>query len=86
MAFIHVRLEDSSVIDLVVYDTKHSALAIKFKTGSTWAYLDVPIEVYDELTSAKSAGNYFNNHIRNYYIAEKMQSLTVDMEVLTDEI
>jgi hypothetical protein len=86
MAFLHLKLENSSVIDLVVYDTKLSALAIKFRTGSLWTYLNVPIEVYDELVTAKSAGNYFNNHIRNYYISEKMQSSQINIGALTDEI
>lgn len=86
MAFLHLKLENSSVIDLVVYDTKLSALAIKFKTGSLWAYLNVPIEVYDELVTAKSAGNYFNNHIRNFYISEKMQASQINIGALTDEI
>lgn len=71
MTILNKKLTSSSVIKRVVYDTKLSALAVQFNSESIWVYLDVPIEVYDELINAHSAGNYFNKHIRNVYESEQ---------------
>lgn len=62
---------DSSVIKYAVYDIKREALAIQFQSNTVWVYLEVPIDVYDEMIAAKSTGNYFNKHIRNVYPSER---------------
>lgn len=71
MAFFTFKPESSSVIKFLAYDSKKEALAIQFHSDSVWIYLGVSLEVYDELISAKSVGNYFNKHIRNMYESER---------------
>lgn len=70
MAYLHHK-PDSSVIKFALYDTKRESLAIQFHSNTVWVYLDVSLEVYDELISAESAGAYFNKHIRNIYASER---------------
>lgn len=70
MAYLHHQ-PDSSVIKHILYDIKKESLAIQFHSNTVWIYLEVPIDVYDELVSAKSSGNYFNKHIRNVYPSER---------------
>lgn len=70
MAYLHHK-PDSTVIKLALYDTKRQSLAIQFHSNTVWVYMDVAIEVYDELISAESTGAYFNKHIRNIYPSER---------------
>jgi hypothetical protein len=71
MNLLHTKIVDSSVISVVIYDVEEEVLAIQFLSGSVWIYFDVSLEVYDELISAKSVGNYFNHHIRNFYASKQ---------------
>lgn len=70
MTILYNKVE-SSAIKQVAYDTSTSIFVTVFHTGSMWAYIDVPIEIYNELICASSVGNYFNLHIRNFYDAQK---------------
>lgn len=81
MTIIYNKVE-SSAIKQIAYDTSTSILVTVFHTGSMWAYIDVPIEVYDELIHAPSIGNYFNLHIRNFYASQKYapSNATTDRE------
>ena len=68
--FPHSFQSESSNIDKVVHDGV-STLGVKFKNGRTYAYTDVPIEVFqvmravDEQTG--SCGSHFNKTVRNAY-------------------
>ena len=42
-------------------------LIVKFKTGATYSYKDVPIRVFIELTTAESVGRYFNREVKGKY-------------------
>ena len=60
---------DSTVLKTAYYSDKYNCIVIHFRTGSVWMYQDVSHDTFYQLVSAKSAGNYFNNHIRKYYSA-----------------
>jgi hypothetical protein len=57
----------STVIDSISYDPERRELAITFKSGRTYVYDDVPIDIYEELLAADSQGAYFNHNIRDAY-------------------
>lgn len=66
------HIPDSSFIFACLWNIEYQTLAVLFKTGSIWVYYNVPEEVYEELITAESTGNYFNSNIRNVYEAEKI--------------
>ena len=57
----------SSVIASVGYDADAEMLEVKFHTGRTYRYFDVPRRVHRELLAAGSIGAYFNSEIRARY-------------------
>jgi hypothetical protein len=59
----------SSFIQNVSWDTNTEVLLVKFVSGTTWVYQDVPEEIYNRLVKSPSVGQYFNKNIRNKYIS-----------------
>jgi KTSC domain len=57
----------SSVLPDVKYDRRSRTLDLRFVTGRTFRYSDIPPEVYERLMSANSKGAFFNTHIRDEY-------------------
>src|SRR4051812_10535848 len=57
----------SSVLTEVKYDRRSRALDLRFVTGRTYRYSEVPPEMYERLMSAESKGAFFNAHIRYVY-------------------
>lgn len=57
----------SSLIQRAMYDASKQTLAVTFATGRTYLYFDVPLDVYAELQTATSQGQYFNWRIRDQY-------------------
>lgn len=49
------------------YDEQTRLLQIRFVSGRTYAYKDVPQDVADGLGSAGSPGQYFNNSIKGTF-------------------
>jgi uncharacterized protein YuzE len=58
---------DSSVMTRVEYDDSTHELDIKFSSGKTYRYFEVPAEVYASLLDAESKGEFFNEHIKDVY-------------------
>lgn len=58
---------DSSVIAAVGYDDGARRLRLEYRSGRTYDYLDVPPEVYEELMSGGSMGEYVNGVIKPNY-------------------
>ena len=56
---------ESSNIAAVGYDGEEKELRIEFNSGKTYAYQDVPSELFDGIMEAKSVGKYFHANIRN---------------------
>lgn len=57
----------SSLVQRAIYDPAKQTLAVTFSTGRTYLYFDVPPDVYTELQTADSMGQYFNWRIRDQY-------------------
>jgi hypothetical protein len=63
----------STAIEQVSYDEGAQVLRAKFRdSGLTYAYHDVPQELYDGLIFANSLGGYFNAHIRDHFDCEEL--------------
>ena len=68
----------SSVLTEVKYDPHSRALEIRFVTGRTFRYSDIPPELYERLVSAYSKGTFFNAHIRNAYAYRELSAQSQD--------
>jgi hypothetical protein len=58
---------ESSLMTGVKYDEKARELDIRFTSGKTYRYFDVPADVYIRLLGADSKGEFFNEEIRGAY-------------------
>jgi hypothetical protein len=58
---------ESSMLAAVGYDAELKALVVLYNSGKAYQYLEVPPDVYDGLTSARSKGRYMLDHIIEYY-------------------
>ena len=58
---------DSSSIDQIGYDEDNRELWIRFKSGETYAYSDVPATTHEEIMRADSKGSYFNREVKPNY-------------------
>lgn len=58
---------DSSSIDQIGYAEPERELWIRFKSGDTYVYSDVPPATHEEIMRADSKGSYFNREIRPNY-------------------
>lgn len=57
----------SSNLSAMRYDEDSRLLQIRFLSGRTYDFKDVPADVADGLKQADSAGRYFNNSIKGVY-------------------
>ena len=57
----------SSNLDACSYDVESGTLRIRFKSGRTYSYKDVPPDVASGLEQASSPGSYFNSSIKGVY-------------------
>jgi hypothetical protein len=62
----------SSAIRTVEYDEVRQHLVITLANKRTYRYLDVPPEIYRAFLAAASKGRYYNDHIRDVYIYERL--------------
>jgi KTSC domain len=65
-----VRL-NSSAISAVDYNERSLNLNITFTSGDTYTYYLVPAWKYAGLISASSAGQYFNDNIRDQHTSNR---------------
>jgi len=63
----------SSVVAAIRYDEKTCKLRIIFQSGSIYDYLKVPLNVYNEMKTASSKGEFLNKHIKPVYEYEKIR-------------
>jgi lysyl-tRNA synthetase class 2 len=67
-------LKSSSFIKKVhPYDPATKTFNIEFNNGSIYKYQDVPAEVYQNLVTAPSQGQYFNEHIKAEYAYDQLR-------------
>ncbi len=57
----------SSMMALVGYDPLTRVLEIQFATGAVYRYLDVPLDLYQDLLDAPSHGRLFHDRIRGVF-------------------
>jgi hypothetical protein len=63
----------STALEQLSYDAQAHVLKARFRDcGRTYAYHDVPQELYDGLLFAESLGAYFNAHIRDRFDCEEV--------------
>jgi len=58
---------ESSTLKSIGYDPETSTLEVEFRRGAIYQYFDVPPDVYAQLMSASSHGQFFVHHIRNHF-------------------
>lgn len=58
---------NSSNVTSIGYDEETSTLEIEFHSGAIYQYFDVPFQVYSDLMSASSKGQYIAQFIKGYY-------------------
>lgn len=57
----------STNIDEIGYDNDRRILEILFRNGSTYQYFDVPSQIFEELRSSSSLGQYINSNIKGHF-------------------
>jgi hypothetical protein len=62
-----MELVESSSIEAIGYDSASAELHVRFRSGHTYVYTDVPRTAYDGLMTAESIGRYFTHFIRPMY-------------------
>jgi hypothetical protein len=63
---------NSTNIARLKYDEQTRHLDIEFRSGKTYRYLNVPMDVWNDFTQAPSAGFFFTKRIRDQYKQEKL--------------
>jgi hypothetical protein len=57
----------SSAIDWIDYDRRRRILTVAFRETGTYAYFDVPPNLYRAFLASDSKGGFFNSRIRGRY-------------------
>ena len=57
----------SSNVEAIGYDEGLRELAVRFKSGGTYVYHDVPKSVFDDFLESESKGRFIANEIKNQY-------------------
>ena len=57
----------SSNISSIGYDPQTSTLEVEFLNGGIYQYYGVPENMYQQLMSAPSKGQFLNTYIKNQY-------------------
>lgn len=57
----------STAVERIAYDTRTQVLTITYRTGRSYDYDSVPLNTYNALMVAASAGSYVNSHIKGHY-------------------
>ena len=71
---------ESSNIEAVAFEQSNplnddplsrGVLAVKFKNGDVYRYLNVPRDIYEQMLDAPSKGTFFNTIIKDTYVSVK---------------
>jgi len=55
------------------YDPQKHVLTIVYVSGNVYDYKDVPEQVYQEMKTAPSKGEFLNQHIKGKYRYKKVE-------------
>lgn len=61
---MHLTPVSSSQIEAIGYDPQHNKLRVKFHSGGTYEYSNVPEDLHHKIMSAKSQGSEFHRLIK----------------------
>jgi hypothetical protein len=64
----------SSVIAAMHYDPTTQTLRVHFVSGLVYDYREVPEEVYKEIKSSRTKGNYLNQKIKGHFPYRKVSN------------
>ena len=57
----------SSMITRVGYDAASMTLTVEFRNGAIYEYFEIPENIFDELVSSASAGQFLAQNIKGIY-------------------
>ena len=63
---------DSSTISNVIYNFPNQTLKVRFNSGQTYEYENVPAQIYENLCKAESQGKFFVEQIKNNFQYTKL--------------
>jgi len=69
---MRINTPSSSNIESMDYDPRTSTLVINYRSQSSYSYLDVPNNVWEELQVATSVGRYVAENIKPNYKCKKL--------------
>lgn len=71
---VDVFMDDvvSSVLAAVGYDEYAKRLVVRFKSGATYEYLNIPKSLYAALMSSDAKGKFYSAHIRGKFDGRKL--------------
>ncbi|HTN45764.1 MAG TPA: KTSC domain-containing protein [Flavipsychrobacter sp.] len=64
----------STVIKFIRYDETKQLLIVGFVSGWVYHYKEVPESIYKSFKSSKSKGVYFNDHVKDQFAFERIDS------------
>lgn len=66
------RQHDSECVQSLDYDPERQQMTVNFQKRGSYAYFDVPPDVYSEFNNASMRGTYFNLYVRDRYEFERI--------------
>lgn len=67
---LSTNFPDSSAIASATYGPDRQVLDLRYRGGDRYSYFDVPIDVYEALCAAPSAGEFVNRVIKPAFRCE----------------
>ncbi len=64
------KVDGSTVIDAYGYDDKNKQLYVRFLSGGTYRYFEVPVRVWQDFKATYSKGTFFHTYIKPNYECE----------------
>jgi len=58
---------DSSNVEAIGYDDATQELHVRFVSGTSYIYRDVPRQLFDDLMQAPSKGSFLNRQLKGVY-------------------
>jgi lysyl-tRNA synthetase class 2 len=57
----------SSVVSALAYEARSKTLGVRFHNGTEYHYLGVPREIFENMRSAPSIGQFLNESVKESY-------------------
>jgi len=66
----------SSMMTSAGYNPTSRVLEIEFATGAVYQYVDVPLDVFEEMLDAPSQGQFFHSRIRGAFACHRVAEVS----------